>query len=86
MYTTSPRPKVSGRTDEIRDTAIVVVKNLERLVEAVALLIVAGFAIFAVYHYGVSLWFKYLLLTAGMVIGVRGSIEFLRHLAQRPIK
>lgn len=60
-----------------------VIKNTLRLIESAALLIVAVYAIYGAYHYEMSQGLKYVLIVAGVVIGLRGSYELLRHLAEK---
>lgn len=58
-------------------------RNLVRLVESAALLVVAIYAIYGAYHYKVSSWLADVLIVAGVIIGLRGAWELLRHLAEK---
>lgn len=55
--------------------------NFERLVEAASLLVVAGYAIYK--NLPVHGWVSVVIVTAAAIIGVRGAVEFLKHLANK---
>lgn len=75
--------QVKEQVKEVSSDTKKVIKNLERLVESAALLIVAVFAIYGAYHYELNQTIKYALLIAGVIIGLRGAHELLRHLAEK---
>jgi len=66
--------------DKVKTSTVRVIKNLTSLVEAICLLTVSGFSIYAAYHYQLGSLQKDGLLFAGLVIALRGSWEFLQHL------
>lgn len=75
------------KVDAVKQTGTdikTVYKNLTRLVEAVALLVVAGYAIYQTLPstHPVTVQ-SAVLLFAGVVIGLRGMVEFLKHLANK---
>lgn len=59
------------------------IRNFIRLVESAALLVVSVFAIYGAYHYNVAHALFVTLVVAGVIIGLRGSSEFLKYLAQK---
>lgn len=68
---------------EAKKDVVTLYKNLQKLIESAALLIVAVFAIYGAYNYELNQAIKYALLIAGVIIGLRGSWELLRHLAEK---
>lgn len=72
--------QVIDKTVEVKTSSIRIVKNLVRLVEAVCLLAVSGFSLYAAYHYKLETFQKDGLLFAGLVIALRGAHEFINHL------
>lgn len=68
---------------EAKKDVVTLYKNLQKLIESAALLIVAVFAIYGSYNYQLNQTIKYALLIAGVIIGLRGAWELLRHLAEK---
>lgn len=68
---------------EAKKDIVTLYKNLQTLIESAALLIVAVFAIYGSYNYQLNQTIKYALLIAGVIIGLRGAWELLRHLAEK---
>ena len=68
---------------EARKDVVTLYRNLQKLVESAALLIVSTFAIYGSYNYQLNEAIKYALLVAGVIIGLRGAWELLRHLAEK---
>ena len=62
-------------TETVKTTARVV-KNIELFVQAVALLVVSVFAVYASKQLNLPVWGYYGVLASAAVIGLRGAIEF----------
>ena len=66
-------------TDTVKTTARIV-KNIELFVQAVALLVVSIFAVYASKQLDLPTWGYYGVLASAAVIGLRGGYEFIRFL------
>lgn len=67
----------------VKEDVRTVAQNFTRLVEAICLLIVAGFGFWGAYNVPLRTEYKYAILFASVVIALRGAVEFLRHLNKR---
>lgn len=54
--------------------------GLKLLGEALALIVVSGYAIWAAFNAPMNIWLQRALLGAAALIVLRGSVEFMRHL------
>lgn len=68
--------------DVQKDTATVY-HNGTRLIEALALLAVAGYTIYQNWPSRTDTLVASILLFCGLVIALRGAVEFFKHLAQK---
>lgn len=75
--------QVKANAKQFSNDTKVAIKNGTRLIESLALLFVAGFTIYGVYQYDPSTLVFYAGVVSGFIIGLRGSYEFLRHLARK---
>lgn len=78
------KEKISTSVKQTSTDIKTITKNGTRLIEALALLIVAGYAIINTLPStrGVTVA-SAVLLTAGLIIFLRGTAEFLKHLANK---
>jgi hypothetical protein len=74
-------------TDKIKNKAVATKnstvrkwKNFSRLVEAISLLAVSAFSLYGALDLVRNEWFALPLAFAAVVIGIRGALEFLKHL------
>lgn len=58
-------------------------KNTERFVEAASLLVLAYAGYWSAFNVDLRNEYKYSLLFAAVVVGLRGATEFLRHINKR---
>lgn len=77
--------KVKAVKHSVKSTvndARVAAKNFERLVEATALIVVASYTIKQALEMERTALF-YVLVVAGSIIALRGTVEFFKHLARK---
>lgn len=81
------KEKATKAHETVRQTGAdvkTIIKNGVRLIEAIALLVVAIHAIYDTLPSKHTVTVQSVaLLTAGLIIGLRGMVEFLRHLANK---
>lgn len=80
---TKDTPSVWSKVKTAYSDAQNVLKNLEHFVEAVSLLLVAGFSYWAASRVGISHWSELTFKFASIVIGLRGASEFIKTLNKR---
>ena len=71
---------VKVKTVETVKTTARIVKNAEYLVQAIALIIVSVFAVYAAKKLNLPTFGYYTVIGSAAVIGLRGSYEFIRFL------
>lgn len=76
-------PSIWSRVKQVYTDSTNVLKNLEHFVEAVSLLMVAGFTYWASSRVGISNWSVLVFQFASIVIGIRGGWELLKQMNKR---
>jgi len=71
---------LKNKTVEVKTSTLQIVKSFTELIEALSLLGLTVYGLYGAYHYSRNEPYVYPLLFAALVVGLLGSVQFVKHL------
>lgn len=74
---------MSNKIKQAKDEAQTIIKNFVDLIEAIAVVTTAGFAIYGAREYGAGKFWCYPVLVSGAIVAVIGGLQFVKYLNKK---